>query len=261
VTSVTHAFSVEPNKRIYSDVSYGLEGAGNQKLDLYLPQESIRKAPVHVYVHGGAWTKGDKDSLKIREVKSYLDHGIIVASLNYNLQKYPDNLQDIAKASQWLNNNIAKYDGDPNNMVLSGHSAGAHLVALLGVKEHVDFKAIFPVDSASYDLSHKTDGGLIGRWIARQKRIVFGDNVDDLKKASPIYQVRKDGHYPPFHIYVTAERSEAVTEAKRFNNILKNAGQVSSIIVLDEDLSHADMKKEIFHSNSPIFKGIIKVLN
>ena len=56
-------------------------------------------------------------------------------------------------------------------MVLSGHSAGAHLVALLGVKEHVDFKAIFAVDSASYDLSHKTDGGLIGRWIVRQKRI------------------------------------------------------------------------------------------
>ena len=68
VTSVAHAFSVEPNKRIHRDVPYGVEGAENQKLDLYLPQENIRKAPVHVYVHGGAWTKGDKASLKIREV-------------------------------------------------------------------------------------------------------------------------------------------------------------------------------------------------
>ncbi|KAJ3346680.1 hypothetical protein HDU83_002802 [Entophlyctis luteolus] len=89
--------------------------------------------PVIVFVYGGAWSSGSK------EIYAPLGHalalaGYVVVVPDYTL--YPkgvveDMLDDVADALVWTYANIARYGGSPENITVMGHSAGAHLCALV----------------------------------------------------------------------------------------------------------------------------------
>lgn len=256
---------------ILKDIAYAGNGsADKQKLDLYLPTLASKKqvkSPVLIYVHGGAWTKGDKKRLKLAQVEKYRSKGIIVATLNYRLgpqNKYPDNVNDIITSTRWLSQNIGRYGGDPNNMVLVGHSAGAHLVAMAEVKYKNGrpnravrdrYKAVFAIDTASFDLT-KPSVGRLSRWTNRQKYSVFGKSRSDLAAASPTLQVSRGKNYVPFHIYTTETRQDAVNSGKAFAAVLKKSGNIVTSTIVKGGLSHSDMNEAIFDPQSQIYKAI-----
>jgi acetyl esterase/lipase len=96
--------------------------------------------PVLVLVHGGAWTIGDNRCVGLyTTVGEFLaSRGIGVVMPNYRLSpwvKHPEHVKDVARAVAWTRDNIAKHRGDPQQLFLAGHSAGAHLVALLATDE------------------------------------------------------------------------------------------------------------------------------
>lgn len=273
----TPAFATEvhDNSDIIKDVAYaGQRSANSQKLDLYLPHISASKhrlSPVLVYVHGGAWTRGDKNRLKLKQVEAYRSKGIVVAALNYRLgpqNKFPDNINDLTTAAEWLSKNISRYGGDPQNMIIVGHSAGAHLIAMAEIEHRNSnapravqshYKAIFAIDSASYDLTVPSTGRL-SRWINQQKYRTFGKRRRGLEAASPTMQVRKDGNYSPFHLYATQTRSAAIASAREFETALKRSGNAVSTTVVKGGLSHADMNKAIFDQQSQIYNAIYRFL-
>jgi len=256
----------------FKDISYHpAPSSDQQKLDIYRPAGVDRFAllPVHIFVHGGAWTKGKKD-LKAPDIQAYTDRGVMLISLNYRLgpeHKYPGNVEDIVQAGNWVRRNIRAYGGDPNRLALSGHSAGAHLVALVGVgtpdvaapPSGQIYKAIFAVDTASYDLAQKSKGRL-SRLIERQKRSVFGRNPITLRKASPLYQIETRPRYSPIFLYVTARRRDAVEQTQKFEQALRAAKQPVQSHVLNAELNHSDMRDEIFNPHSPLFTSILKSL-
>ncbi len=240
-----------------------------QQLDIYLPEQETKNAPVHIFIHGGGWTIGDKKHLKTKQARAYTNQNIIVVSPNYRLSpnvKHPAHVQDVAAAINWTHKNIAKYGGDPKNMVLSGHSAGAHLVALVGTDSHYlakhglklnIFKAIIPVDSGNYDVSRKQVGpfsGIVQRW----KDNTFGTNPEELKAASPIYQDLSQ-NLSPFLITVTAKRQDALSQSKRLVDALKSNKKTAEILIID-DLTHGEMQKTLFESGSETFNRVIKYL-
>jgi len=106
-----------------------------QKLDLWRVQAS-RPAPLVIFVHGGGWKRGDKNNATgAAKVTHLLGRGYAVASIDYDL--VPDatveqQAADVALAVAWLRNHAAENGIDPKRIVLMGHSAGAHLVALVG---------------------------------------------------------------------------------------------------------------------------------
>src|SRR5262249_25002871 len=103
------------------------------RLDLYLPKGQ-KGFPVLLYVHGGGWTKGSKEAAA-KLAHTLARNGIGTAATNYRLTpqvKHPAHARDVAKAFAWLRAHIPKYGGRSDEMFLSGHSAGGHLVALLG---------------------------------------------------------------------------------------------------------------------------------
>ena len=109
------------------------------RLDLYLPKGK-KMFPVLVLVHGGAWTIGDNRCAGLyTTVGEFLaSRGIGVVMPNYRLSpwvKHPEHVKDVARAVAWAKTNIAKHGGDAQQLFLAGHSAGAHLVALLATDE------------------------------------------------------------------------------------------------------------------------------
>ena len=116
-----------PNK--YLDITYGKRV--NQKLDILLPK-TINNNPVQLYFHGGYWIARDKfDHSHL--AKPAINNNIIHVSVNYDLS--PNVTLDIIveetyECLEWIIKNINDYGGNPNNINLVGHSAGAHLVAM-----------------------------------------------------------------------------------------------------------------------------------
>jgi acetyl esterase len=113
---------------VAKDVSYGSDPL--QKLDIWRPKGG-RSAPVVLFVHGGGFVRGDKNSNE--NVPAYFArHGFLGASMNYRLAPkvtFPAETLDLGSAVQWLRTNAARYGGDPNRIVLVGVSAGAAIVA------------------------------------------------------------------------------------------------------------------------------------
>ena len=122
----------------FKDISY-YDGADRDKvkhnLDLYLPK-GLKDYPVLFFVHGGAWSMGDKSDFGAYAAfgAAYAKLGIGVVVTNYRLSpkvRHPEHVKDVARAFAWTANHIAKYGGDKDRLFVCGHSAGAHLVALL----------------------------------------------------------------------------------------------------------------------------------
>lgn len=121
---------------VKQDIAYGDEDW--QKLDLYIPDKAkTEKLPVIIFFYGGRWTDGSKEMYPFVG-KAFAEQGYIVAIADYS--KYPDVkfplfVKDGAKAVAWVHSNAASYNGNPENIFVSGHSSGAHIGALVTVDE------------------------------------------------------------------------------------------------------------------------------
>jgi acetyl esterase/lipase len=125
---------------MHLDLAY-VPGTDNprQYLDLYAPR-GVDPYPVVVFVHGGFWIHQDKDYFQpvvglYRNVGIALARkGIGTAVIDYRLVAPPvtfeDQFDDVAQAIAWVHDHVRAYGGDPDRMVLAGHSAGGHITAL-----------------------------------------------------------------------------------------------------------------------------------
>lgn len=107
-----------------------------QKLDVLTPPTAT-KAPVVIFLHGGGWIRGDKRIYQYVQ-RRLAKEGIVSVSANYRLSPeavFPAFVKDGAQVVSWTRDNISKHGGDPENIYLMGHSAGAHTVAMLGMDE------------------------------------------------------------------------------------------------------------------------------
>jgi triacylglycerol lipase len=118
---------------IQRDIAYGSDPL--QKLDVFAPDGAKGKAlPVLLFVHGGGFVRGDKhgefypDNITLWAAKN----GMVGVNIDYRLapkDPWPAGAKDLASAIAWTKANVARYGGDPNRIVLFGHSAGANHVA------------------------------------------------------------------------------------------------------------------------------------
>jgi len=121
--------------RVERDIHYASDP--RQVLDIFLPDDA-RGAPVVVFVHGGAFTRGGKSvdgELYDNFLYWFAKHGCVGVNVEYRLApdaKFPSGAKDVALAVEWIDRNISRYGGDRNRIVLIGHSAGgAHVASYL----------------------------------------------------------------------------------------------------------------------------------
>jgi acetyl esterase/lipase len=100
-------------------------------LDIYSPKKPIGKLPVVVWIHGGSWNSGNKDSCPISFMAA---QNLAIVSLDYRLVPtvtFPAPLYDCKAAIRWLRANAEKYHLDADHIGIFGASAGGHLALLL----------------------------------------------------------------------------------------------------------------------------------
>ena len=121
-----------------ADLAYVTDGGPRRTLDLYVPK-SDGPLPLIVWVHGGGWQGGSKQSPKALR---FLTRGYAVASINYRLSQmapFPAQIQDCKAAVRYLRSIAKENNIDPDRFGAWGESAGGHLVALLGTCEETAF--------------------------------------------------------------------------------------------------------------------------
>jgi acetyl esterase/lipase len=104
------------------------------RLDVCRPRKAVG-APVIVFFYGGAWQSGYKELYRY-VAKALARRGYVAVVPDYRIYPevcYPDFLDDGAFVVRWVKDNIARFGGDPDKLFLKGHSAGAHIAAMLSI--------------------------------------------------------------------------------------------------------------------------------
>ncbi|WP_017258572.1 alpha/beta hydrolase [Pedobacter arcticus] len=114
------------------DIAYADKGTANL-LDIYHQRNIKTQQDVIIFIHGGSWNSGKKDTYWFLG-RAFARKGKVAVIINYPLSpdaKYQEMAFDCARAVTWVKQNIAKYGGNPDRIFVMGHSAGGHLAALI----------------------------------------------------------------------------------------------------------------------------------
>ena len=115
--------------RVIPNVTYHVASNHENKLDLYLPRTTSGPTPVLMYIHGGGWVGGTKESSVLR-ILPYLEMGWAVVNVEYRLgavARAPAAVEDCLCALRWVIRNAEEYNLDTSRIVTTGNSAGGHL--------------------------------------------------------------------------------------------------------------------------------------
>ncbi|MDD5057524.1 MAG: alpha/beta hydrolase [Sideroxydans sp.] len=236
------SFALPQGVRVLKDVSYGNNSA--QRMDVYLPA-SAANAPVIFMVHGGAWRVGDKAASSVVENKviRWVTRGFIMVSVNYRMLPEADPLTqagDVAQALASAQAQAPTWGGDPDKFILMGHSAGAHLVALLAASPapgaHVWLGAV-SLDSAVMDVA-----GIMQKNHYRFYDKAFGKDTAYWKAASPL-DVLTTGAKPILLVCSSIRRDKPCDQAHAF--AAKAASLSIRTEVSEQALSHKDINRTL----------------
>ncbi len=212
-------------------ISYGSDRL--QSLDVWRAKATTSPTPLIVFVHGGGWKRGSKDNATGRfKPEHYPAEGYAFASINYRL--VPDatveqQAADVAAAVKALVDRAPVLGIDPHRIILMGHSAGAHLVALVGTDERylkgaglsfANIAAVLPIDGAAYDIaSQMADGPKIMQATYKQ---AFGTDTARQRSLSPTMQAAAPN--APAFLILHVQRPDGIRQADALKNALQAAG-------------------------------------
>ncbi len=112
----------------HKNVAYDDDDAA-QKLDVYLAK-SDKPVPAMVYIHGGGWRAGSKNRVPGWLMAAVREGAFSVVSVEYrftNVAPHPAQVNDCLRAIQFVRQNAAKWNIDPERIGVTGGSAGGHL--------------------------------------------------------------------------------------------------------------------------------------
>jgi acetyl esterase/lipase len=261
------------NLSVYRDIPYNQVAGVDPNLlslDIYAPKKAGDLRPVVVMVHGGAWQIGDKANPDIgpRKAATFVSNGFVYVAINYRLSpsvQYATQAGDVAKALAWVVQNISHYSGDPRRIYIMGHSAGAHLAALIATdesylaREGLSLKTINGVvllDTGAYDIPWAME-----HMPARGRGMfapAFGNDSKAWTNASPIAHVSAGKGIPPMLI-LYANRPRSADVSRRFAQALKGAGVAAAAIEVGGK-NHQAMNRDVGNPNDAETRIILDFL-
>ncbi len=235
------AQNLPQDTRVARDVAYGSDA--KQRFDVYMPKQG-KNAPVIFMVHGGGWAHGDKAMSRVVEnkAKHWLPQGYVFISVNNRLlpqATVEQQAQDVAQALAYAQAHSAEWGADPTKFVLMGHSAGAHLIALLSSSPALAAQAgakpwlgSVILDSAAYDV-----GDIMrGRHLPLYDH-AFGSDPARWRAFSPLDALTRAT--PPVLSVCSSQRMKSCAQAQDYADKAKGLGTRAA--VLPENLSHSEI--------------------
>lgn len=222
-------WAVEP--RVERDIPYVEPKNERQTLDVYAPPEGQNR-PIVFWIHGGGWQQGDKTSVQVKP-QAFVDRGYVFVATNYRFVPQVTIQQiaaDVAKAMRWTHDHASQYGGDPNRLLVMGHSAGAQLAALLSTDDRylraeglslAMIRGCVPVDGDTYDVPLQI--ATVEQRRADIYKRKFGDEASQ-KDLSAVNHVTGGKNIPPFLILHVAEHPEVRMQSQKLAKSLQEAG-------------------------------------
>jgi acetyl esterase/lipase len=244
------------NYQLSSEISYGLKK--RQKLDIYKPMGRAIKEAIVIFIYGGGWRSGSRSDYRFI-AQPFASKGYITIIPDYQLYpevQFPVFVQDIAKAILWVHQEYKKENKEPK-IILVGHSAGAHIAALLALDERY-----FKEEAAPEKVLHG--------WVAlagphafnplgtKRTKPIFETFKNKIEQVKPVTFARADA--PP-GLLIHGGKDTTVYEKNSvlLKNAIKNkqgqitfrslpgVGHIGILLSLAEDrLFTSDTKREIF---------------
>lgn len=246
------ALALAADPKIQRDLPYVEPKNERQILDVYSPAEG-KNHPVIVWIHGGGWTKGNKNGVQ-QKAQAFTEKGFVFVSTNYRFVPnvtVQEMTADIAKAIRWAHDHAPEFGGDPNSIFVMGHSAGAHLAALVCTDDRYlkaeglslsILQGCVPVDVSVYDIPKRLkDGGSVS---PETFKAVFGETDEAQRELSPAHHVAKGKNIPSFLILHVADRPDTKAQSHWLAGKLQEAG-VSAKVVAAEGKNHGTINSDL----------------
>jgi acetyl esterase/lipase len=228
-----HAFSASRRRvlphRIETTISIAYGEGPRHTLDVCRPKAAAA-APVVVFFYGGGWRSGSKGIYRF-VARALARRGYVTVVPDYRIYpevRYPDFLDDAALAVRWVKDNAKRFGGDPERLFVMGHSAGAHIAAMLatdgtwlqkvGLAPGRDIAGLIGI-AGPYDFLPLRDETL---------KIIFGGA--DRAETQPIFHV---GSGAPPALLLTGGRDDVVDagNSTRFAARLRAAGNDATAVI------------------------------
>jgi acetyl esterase/lipase len=181
-----------------------------------------------------------------------------------NKNQHPQHVLDIAECVRWTYENISKYGGDPNQIILLGHSAGAHLVSLLAINEKyiasvaLDRSVIKGVISISGPYSHSRI--LTNPFIVQIiQHIGFKSRQNELFDAWPLTSIDPRVSNPPFLLVVAEFDHTIELHTLDFYHALRDAGTYVRVKKAD-NATHFTVKEYWNSKNKGVLQSIVNFM-
>ncbi len=211
-----------------------MAGENSPELDVY-SFDMADNAPIMIYVHGGAWMIGDKR--QVRDKPAFFNaNGYVFVSVNYTLVPrgtVEGQMAQIDAAIGYIVDNASSFGGNPRNISLMGHSAGAHLVVMAAVNPGSRVQAlladgalrtVIANDTIAYDMA--AIAAAVGGRLPRLYRKPFGDNPARWARLSPASYVDRVRNLPRFLLTHSAQGNAPARAlaVNRFAGLLRQVG-------------------------------------
>lgn len=233
--------------RTLKDVAYGSHKL--QRMDVFLPA-TARNAPVIMMVHGGGWRRGDK-AMPLgnpTKVEHYVKRkGYIFITINYRLVPEVTPLEeadDVAAALAFVQRQAPSWGGNPDQVMLMGHSAGAHLVALLAADPARAAQAgarrwsgSIAIDSGAMDVP-----AIMNRQHPSLYDKAFGDDPALWSAASPYHQFKSTA-LPLLVICSSQRKDDPCAQARALADQARSLGR--QVEILPQPLNHGAINREL----------------
>ncbi len=245
------AFAAEA--RIQRDLPYAEPKNERQTLDVYARLDG-RSHPIVFWIHGGGWRQGSKNAMHFKP-EAFVDKGFVFVAMNYRFVPQvtiKEMTSDIAKAIRYTLDHAKDFEGRADRIFVMGHSAGAHLAALVCTDERYlkaeglslsIVKGCVPVDTAAYDVVKRAASAGDAAQATKAKEI-FGIDEAAQREVSPITYIGKVKSIPPFLILHVADRPDSTAQSKLFAKSLQDAG-ISAALVPAEGKTHGTINSEL----------------
>jgi acetyl esterase/lipase len=234
-------------------------------LDVIQPRApALKNRPGVIVIHGGGWIQGDKERMLATSCLPFVEHGFVVANVEYRLANAataPAAVNDVMQAAKWFRDRAADYNVDPNQIVVTGNSAGGHLAMMVGMTPDaadlgpsIKVAAIINFYGIS-DVPDQLQGAHLQSyavtWIPEQP-----GRMELAKKLSPITYVRK-GLPPVLSIHGDADPVVPYEQSVRLTKELKAAGDQAELITVPGG-QHGFPPEEMSQLWPQIFKWLKK---
>ncbi|WP_375577931.1 alpha/beta hydrolase [Marivirga tractuosa] len=210
-----------------TDITYMDEGFSKdlpeKHLNIFSPKNSETLKPVFIFIHGGSWNSGKKETYNFLG-KRLARKEMVAVIIDYPLSPeyiISDMTKATAQSVKWVKENIEEYGGDPDQIYVSGHSAGGHLAALLSTKDEYfealdiknPIKGAILIDAAGLDMYTFLKNKNYPAGTSYLK--TFTNDSQVWKKHSPIYYI--DEKDPPLLIMMGGKTLDGIlSSTERF---------------------------------------------